>query len=109
MFSEHLGTERYCFLSGKCTVSGNLEYQFIKISKLTYTGIFYCVVHLQYRCINRVNRNYTDYSLALLILFSRNIATTFIHGEFHIKLSACTNGCNMQIGIKNFDFCIGQN
>ena len=67
MLVEEFGCQRYSFLCGDRSVGPYLQGKLIVVGDLSYTGIIHCVVHLEYRCIDAVNSDYSDGHISLLL------------------------------------------
>ena len=54
---------------------------------LFYTEVFYRILDITYRCINRVNWNYINIRAVLAIFISRHITTSLVN--CNINLHSC--------------------
>ena len=55
------------------TVGSNLKYQFLVVGLLLYTEVLYLILHITYRSINRIDRNYVHIGAIFAVFVSRNI------------------------------------
>ena len=66
------------------TVGSNLKYQFLVVGLLLYTEVLYLILHITYRSINRIDRNYVHIGAIFAVFVSRNITTTFVDRNIYL-------------------------
>jgi len=78
MINQNFSSFFQCFLRMNGTVRSNLKYQLFIVSLLFYTEVFYSILHITYRRINRVDWNYIHISTIFAVFISGDITTTLI-------------------------------
>ena len=68
------------FLRMNRTVGSNLKYQFVVVRLLFNTERFNLILHITYRCINGIDRNYVNIRAIFAVFITRQKATTLLLG-----------------------------
>ena len=56
----------------------------IVVGLLLYTEVLYLILHITYRSINRIDRNYVHIGAIFAVFVSRNITTTFVDRNIYL-------------------------
>jgi len=66
------------------TIRSNLKHQLLVVSLLLNAEVFYLILNITYRSINRIDRNYVHVGAIFAVFVSRNITTTFVDRNIYL-------------------------
>ena len=101
MVGEDLGRQRDSLLGVDNAVGPNLQRQLVIVDALAHAGAFHIEIDLEHRCVNRIDRNLSDYAFGhvLLVALVRDITPSLIQGKLHIEPGPLAQGGDVQLGI----------